>query len=93
METIELKQSVTIKNILLATDFSEVSKKALPYAAAIAGKYGSRICPVGHAPIHKQYRFLRAINLLLSPSAEEARPASQDGLYRANKSGNIRCLV
>ena len=57
METIELKQSVTIKNILLATDFSEVSKKALPYAAAIAGKYGSRICPVGHAPIHKQYRF------------------------------------
>ena len=43
METIELKQSVTVKNILLATDFSDVSKKAVPYAAAIAGKYGSRI--------------------------------------------------
>ncbi len=43
METIELKQSVSVKNILLATDFSEVSKKAVPYAAAIAGKYGSKI--------------------------------------------------
>ncbi len=43
METIELKQSVTFKNILLATDFSEVSRKAVPYAAAIAGRYGSKI--------------------------------------------------
>lgn len=43
METIELKQSVTFKNILLATDFSEVSKKTVPYAAAIASRYGSKI--------------------------------------------------
>jgi len=43
METIELKQSVTFKNILLATDFSEVSRKAVPYAAAIANRYGSKI--------------------------------------------------
>jgi nucleotide-binding universal stress UspA family protein len=43
METIELKKSVTFKNILLATDFSEVSRKAVPYAAAIASRYGSKI--------------------------------------------------
>ena len=43
METIELKQSVTFKNILLATDFSQVSKKAVPYAAGIARRYGSKI--------------------------------------------------
>ena len=43
METIELKQSVTFKNILLATDFSEVSKRTVPYAAAIASRYGSKI--------------------------------------------------
>ncbi len=43
METIELKQSVTFKNILFATDFSEASKRALPYAAAIASGYGSKI--------------------------------------------------
>jgi len=43
METIAPKQSVTFKNILLATDFSEVSKKAVPYAVAIANRYASKI--------------------------------------------------
>src|SRR5271165_737556 len=43
METLELKQSVTFKNILFATDFSEVSKRAVPYAAVIASRYGSKI--------------------------------------------------
>jgi len=48
METLELKESATSKkatfdNILLATDFSEVSRKALPYAAAIAAIYGSKL--------------------------------------------------
>jgi nucleotide-binding universal stress UspA family protein len=43
METVELKQSVTFKNILLATDFSETSRKAVPYAAAIASRYGSKV--------------------------------------------------
>jgi nucleotide-binding universal stress UspA family protein len=42
METMELHR-VTFKNILLATDFSEVSRRALPYAAAIASRYGSKI--------------------------------------------------
>lgn len=50
METIELRQSVTVKNILLATDFSEVSKKAVPYAVAIAGKYGSKVYLVHVTP-------------------------------------------
>ncbi len=43
METIELKQSVALKNILLTTDFSVVSRKAVPYAAAIARSHGSKI--------------------------------------------------
>lgn len=43
METIALERNVSFKNILLATDFSEVSSKAVPYAAAIAGRYGSKI--------------------------------------------------
>ncbi len=42
METMEL-HSVALKNILLATDFSEVSRRAVPYAAAIASRYGSKI--------------------------------------------------
>ena len=32
---------ISLKNILLATDFSEVSAAALPYAAAISRRYGS----------------------------------------------------
>ena len=43
METIAPKQTVTFNNILLATDFSEVSKKAVPYAVAIASRYASKI--------------------------------------------------
>jgi nucleotide-binding universal stress UspA family protein len=43
METIELKKSISFKNILLATDFSEVSKNTLDYAAAIARGYDSTI--------------------------------------------------
>ena len=44
METLELQEIVTsknvlFKNILLATDFSEVSLRALRYAAAIATAY------------------------------------------------------
>jgi nucleotide-binding universal stress UspA family protein len=43
MQTIELKPTVAFKNILLATDFSKVSQKTIPYAAAIASRYGSKI--------------------------------------------------
>ncbi len=43
METIEVKHSVTFNNILLTTDFSEVSQKVVPYATAIASRYGSKI--------------------------------------------------
>src|ERR1022692_1964580 len=35
MTTLELEKSVTFKNILVATDFSDASKHALQYAAAI----------------------------------------------------------
>jgi len=57
METIEVKHSVSFKNILVTTDFSDVSKKAAPYAAAIANRYGSKIyvvhviSPEGRTPI------------------------------------------
>jgi nucleotide-binding universal stress UspA family protein len=36
MTTLAVEKSITFKNILLATDFSEVSRQALTYAAAIA---------------------------------------------------------
>jgi len=57
METIEFAQSVTLKNILLATDFSEHSAKTVVYAEALASKFGSKIYlvhvipPQGRMPI------------------------------------------
>ena len=35
-------------NVLVTTDFSKISKTALPYAAALAGQYGAKIL-VAHA--------------------------------------------
>jgi nucleotide-binding universal stress UspA family protein len=34
---------ISLKNILLATDFSEASEAALSYAAAISRRYGSQL--------------------------------------------------
>jgi len=50
METVEIEQSVSFKNLLLATDFSSISKSALAYAAAIAGRYGCKIYVVHVIP-------------------------------------------
>jgi len=34
---------ISLKNILFATDFSEASEAALPYAAATSRRYGSQL--------------------------------------------------
>jgi len=43
MKTLEVTShaGISLKNILFATDFSEASEAALPYAAAIARRYDS----------------------------------------------------
>jgi nucleotide-binding universal stress UspA family protein len=46
----EQQASVSFKNILLATDFSDASEKAFDYAVAIARRYGSRISLVHVIP-------------------------------------------
>ena len=43
-------QTVRLKEIVFATDFSEVSAKALPYAAAIARGFDSMLCVVHVIP-------------------------------------------
>ena len=46
MTTLAVEKSITFKNILLATDFSEVSQKALTYAGAIAHANEAQLCVV-----------------------------------------------
>ena len=45
MKTLEVTShaGISLKNILFATDFSEASEAALPYAAAIARRYDSQL--------------------------------------------------
>jgi nucleotide-binding universal stress UspA family protein len=50
VQTIEAKPRVSFKNLLLATDFSSISKSALAYAASIASRYGSKIYVVHVIP-------------------------------------------
>jgi nucleotide-binding universal stress UspA family protein len=45
-DTAEIKEStaaISIKNVLYATDFSATSESALPYAAAVCRRFGSRL--------------------------------------------------
>lgn len=48
MEALCTNTRISLSNILVTTDFSQVSKAALPYATALANQYDSRIV-VAHA--------------------------------------------
>ncbi|HYL13761.1 MAG TPA: universal stress protein [Terriglobales bacterium] len=50
MEVLRAKQAVALKNLLLATDFSQVSEHALFYAAGIAQRHGSKVYVVHVIP-------------------------------------------
>jgi len=52
--TVPVSTRIAINNILLATDFSEVSKAALGYACNLARWYGSKIF-VAHVVPHEPY--------------------------------------
>lgn len=43
MKTLEAGKRIGLKNILFATDFSDYSNAALPYALAIARQYGAKL--------------------------------------------------
>lgn len=43
MKTLEMVKSVALNRILFATDFSEHSEAALPYAAQLASQYGAKL--------------------------------------------------
>jgi nucleotide-binding universal stress UspA family protein len=48
MEALQTNTRISLSNILVTTDFSKVSKNALPFAAALARQYEARIV-VAHA--------------------------------------------
>ena len=44
MKLLDATMRLALKSLLFATDFSPASQAALPYAAAIARRYGARLC-------------------------------------------------
>jgi nucleotide-binding universal stress UspA family protein len=43
MHGLDLKTRLTVKHIMVPTDFSDCASKAMPYAVSLARKYGSKI--------------------------------------------------
>ena len=47
MKAPEMKQQIALKNILFATDFEASAGRALPFAIALADRYGAKFYAAG----------------------------------------------
>jgi nucleotide-binding universal stress UspA family protein len=74
MNALTVKNLISLKNILLATDFSPISLRALPYAVDLAVRFGSMI-HVAHVIRTEDFTFARPETL--DAFFEEAREASE----------------
>lgn len=70
METIDTGTRVILRNILYLTDFSEPSEAALPFATAIARKYGAKVQAL-HVLIPNAYTYATPASLGVVKEAEE----------------------
>jgi nucleotide-binding universal stress UspA family protein len=69
VEALQTNTRISLSNILVTTDFSQVSKKALPFAAALARQYEAKII-VAHALSPEPH-----LSVPLDPLPEDADPA------------------
>jgi nucleotide-binding universal stress UspA family protein len=70
MEILDTGTRVALRNILFLTDFSEPSEVALPFATAIARKYGAKIHAL-HVLIPDPYVYATPISVGFVKEAEE----------------------
>lgn len=73
MEALRTNTRISLSNILVTTDFSEVSKTALPFAAALARQYEAKII-VAHA-LSPEPR----LSVPLDPLSDDEDPAWLEG--------------
>jgi nucleotide-binding universal stress UspA family protein len=69
MEALQTNTRISLSNILVTTDFSEVSKNALPFAAALARQYEAKII-VAHVLSPEPH-----LSVPVDPLPEDADPA------------------
>ena len=83
MKALEMKQQIALKNILFATDFEVSAGRALPFAVALADKYGAKfyaahVIPPGAYALARpesidltleelQAHAIRALNQIIDP--------------------------
>jgi len=58
MKTLEAKQQIALKNILFATDFDVSANRALPFAVAMANRFGAKLY-AAHVIPQEAYAFAR----------------------------------
>lgn len=86
LETVEKAQSlVAVKNVLFATDFSEASEAALPYAAAFSEYLGSQLHLTHVLPDVKFLRPGAPDPAVFGPIYEDAHSNAHDKMRRLSK--------
>jgi nucleotide-binding universal stress UspA family protein len=86
LETVEGSQSlVAVKNVLFATDFSEASEAALPYAAAFSECFGSQLHLTHVLPDVKFLRPGAPDPAFFGPIYEDAHSNAHDKMRRLSK--------
>lgn len=86
LEIVERAQGlVVLKNVLFATDFSEASEAALPYAAAFSEYFGSQLHLTHVLPDVKFLRPGAPDPAVFGPIYEDAHSTAQDKMRRLSK--------
>ncbi|MGB9481662.1 MAG: universal stress protein, partial [Candidatus Acidiferrum sp.] len=86
-QTIETPKRVSLTKILVTTDFSEVSDRALDYAIALARRYDARIY-LTHVITPDPFQF--AEPQLAQATYEKVRQAAEEGVTDILISGKLR---
>ncbi|MGB2636073.1 MAG: universal stress protein [Candidatus Acidiferrum sp.] len=89
LKKIDRNQRVTLTKILVTTDFSEVSDRALDYAIALARRYDARIY-LTHVITPDPFQF--AEPQLAQATYEKVRQAAEEGITDILISGKLRGL-
>ncbi|HEX4920277.1 MAG TPA: universal stress protein [Candidatus Bathyarchaeia archaeon] len=76
MKVLDNKPKIAVKNILFATDFEVMANRALPFAVALAGRYGARLY-AAHVIPQEAYALARpeSIERILKEAQDYARYA------------------
>jgi len=85
--TVDLSKRVSLTKILVTTDFSEVSDRALDYAIALARRYDARIY-LTHIITPDPFQF--AEPQLAQATYEKVRQAAEEGMTDILISGKLR---